>query len=389
MNPAKRFNLPASKLPGVGTTIFTVMSRLAADCGAIDLSQGYPDFPVPAALLARAEHHLRAGHNQYAPMAGLPVLREAIAAKTAAVYGVEVDPGEEITVSSGATEALFSAINAFVHPGDEVILLDPAYDAYDPAVRLAGGRPLHLPLSGADFDLDLEQLAAAIGPRTRMLILNTPHNPTGAVLRPARIRALVSLLRDTGLLLVSDEVYEHMVFDGREHASLLRYPELFERSLVISSFGKTCHATGWKIGYVIAPRPLSAEFRRVHQFVQFCVATPLQYALADYLASDPAHYLGLPAFYQRKRDLFCELLANTRFRASPSAGTYFQLADYSAISDEPDIDFARRLTREARVAAIPVSVFQASPPTAQRLLRFCFAKADDTLRAAAARLEML
>ncbi|RMF97758.1 MAG: pyridoxal phosphate-dependent aminotransferase [Gammaproteobacteria bacterium] len=381
--------MPPSKLPGVGTTIFTVMSQLAADQGAIDLSQGYPDFAVPAPLLARVEHHLRAGHNQYAPMAGLPALREAIAEKTAALYGVECDPGEQITITSGATEALFAAIHAFVHPGDEVILLDPAYDAYDPAVRLAGGRPVHLPLSGPGFDLDLDRLAAAIGPRSRMLVLNTPHNPTGAVLPASRIEALARLLRDSDLLVVSDEVYEHMVFDGEEHASLLRYPALFERSLVISSFGKTCHATGWKIGYVVAPRPLSAEFRRVHQFVQFCVATPLQHALADYLRSDPQHYRELPAFYQRKRDLFCQLLAGSRFRLTPSAGTYFQLADYSAISDEPDVDFARRLTRDAGVAAIPVSVFYAAPPADQRLLRFCFAKADETLRAAAERLEAL
>lgn len=372
-----------SKLPNVGTTIFTVMSQLAADCGAINLSQGYPDFAAPPGLLDRVVHHLRAGHNQYAPMAGLPELREAIAGKLAAVYGRTSDADTEITVTSGATEALYSAIEAFVHSGDEVIVLDPAYDSYDPAIRLAGGIAVHVPLRADDFGLDFEALAAAITPRTRMLVLNTPHNPTGAVVRAADMQQLATLVRDTNVLLLGDEVYEHMVFDGQRHESLLRYPELADRSLAVFSFGKTYHATGWKIGYVVAAPALTAEFRRVHQFVQFCVATPLQHALADFLVSDPQHYLELAAFYQQKRDGFATLLAPSRFKLQPSAGTYFQLADYSAITDEPDTDYARRLTLEHGVACIPVSVFCAQPPAEQRLLRFCFAKAEDTLERAA------
>lgn len=372
-----------SKLPNVGTTIFTVMSQLAADCGAINLSQGYPDFAAPAGLLDRVAHHLRAGHNQYAPMAGLPELREAIVGKLARVYERDADPGSEITITSGATEALYSAIEAFVHPGDEVIVFDPAYDSYDPAIRLAGGSPVHVPLTNTSFALDFDALAAAITPRTRMLVLNTPHNPTGAVVPATDMQRLTAMVRGTDILLLGDEVYEHMVFDGHRHESLLRYPELAERSLAVFSFGKTYHATGWKIGYVVAAPALTAEFRRVHQFVQFCVATPLQYALADFLVSDPQHYLELPAFYQRKRDRFAALLDASRFALQPSAGTYFQLADYSAITDEPDTDYARRLTREHGVACIPVSVFCASPPAEQRLLRFCFAKDEDTLERAA------
>lgn len=372
-----------SKLPDVGTTIFTVMSQLAADCGAINLSQGYPDFDAPAGLLDRVTHHLRTGHNQYAPMAGLPELREAVASKLAKVYEREADPDTEITVTSGATEALYSAIEAFVHPGDEVIVFDPAYDSYDPAIRLAGGIPVHVPLTNINFALDFDALAAAITPQTRMLVLNTPHNPTGAVVPAADMRRLAELIRDTNILLLGDEVYEHMVFDGERHESLLRYPELADRSLAVFSFGKTYHATGWKIGYVVATPALTAEFRRVHQFVQFCVATPLQYALADFLASDPQHYLDLPAFYQRKRDRFAALLEPSRFELQPSAGTYFQLADYAEITDEPDTDFARRLIREHGVACIPVSVFFARPPAEHRPLRFCFAKDEATLERAA------
>ena len=371
-----------SKLPDVGTTIFTVMSRLATEHGAINLSQGFPDFPVPAGLLDRVAHHLRAGHNQYAPMAGLLELRAQIARKTLALYGRSVDPESEVTVTSGATEALFSAIHAVVHGGDEVLCLDPAYDSYDPAIRLAGGRAVHIPLRQPGFGVDWERVRMAITPRTRLLILNSPHNPTGAVLSSADIAALTGLVASSPLLLLSDEVYEHMIFDGRRHESLLRYPELAERSLVVSSFGKTYHATGWKIGYCVAPAALTREFRRVHQFVQFCVVTPLQWALADFLESDPAHYLGLPAFYQAKRDRFCALLEPSRFKFTPSAGTYFQLLDYSAITSVPDVDYARRLTTEAGVACIPVSVFCAEPP-ATRLLRFCFAKDSGTLGRAA------
>ncbi|MFW2405659.1 MAG: pyridoxal phosphate-dependent aminotransferase [Gammaproteobacteria bacterium] len=371
---------PSSKLPGLGTTIFTVMSQLAADCGAINLSQGFPDFEPPEALLDRVRHHLRAGRNQYAPMAGVPELRRQIAAKTERMYARRTDADTEVTVTSGATEALYTAITAFTHPGDEVIVFDPAYDSYDPAITLAGGRAIHIPLLAPDFRIDWNRVADAINARTRMIVLNTPHNPTGSVLDDADMRALASLVEPTDILLLGDEVYEHIIFDGRTHASLLRYPELANRSLVVSSFGKTFHMTGWKIGYCVAPPDLTAEFRRVHQFVQFCVVTPMQIALADFLATETGmnHYLDLPAFYEAKRDAFCEMLRSSRFQFTPSAGTYFQLVDYSSITDEADTDLARRLTREAGVASIPVSVFYESPPD-QHLLRFCFAKDAQTL----------
>lgn len=371
-----------SKLPDVGTTIFTVMSQLAKDSGAINLSQGFPDFSAPQGLLDRVTHHLQAGNNQYAPMAGIPELREQIAAKTERLYGRKTNPDTEVTVTSGATEALFSAIEAFVHGGDEVIIFDPAYDSYEPAITLAGGRAVHIPMLAPEFKVDWNLVADAIDANTRMIILNTPHNPTGAVLDAEDMRKLDELVRDTEIILLGDEVYEHIIFDRREHASLLRSAELARRSLVISSFGKTYHATGWKIGYCVAPAGLMDEFRRVHQFVQFCVVTPLQFALADYLASDPEHYLNLPRFYEEKRDRFCALLEPSRFTFVPSAGTYFQLVDYTAISTEGDVEFARRLTTEHGVACIPVSVFYASPPE-QRLLRFCFAKHPDTLEKAA------
>lgn len=370
-----------SKLPGLGTTIFTVMSQLANDCDAINLSQGFPDFAAPDALLERVSHHLRAGHNQYAPMAGVPELRQQIAHKTERVYGCRVDADTEITVTSGATEALFTAIEAFVHPGDEVIVFDPAYDSYDPAITLAGGRAVHIPLLAPDFRVDWDQVADAIGERTCMIVLNTPHNPTGAVLDDRDMESLATLVESTNIVLLGDEVYEHIIFDGRTHASLLRYPELADRSLVVSSFGKTFHMTGWKIGYCVAPAALTREFRRIHQYVQFCVVTPMQLALADFLEGGSDHYLALPDFYARKRDAFCDLLRPSRFHFAPSAGTYFQLVDYSAITAEPDVDYARRLTREAGVASIPVSVFYESPPD-QHLLRFCFAKDTRTLERA-------
>lgn len=375
-----------SKLPDVGTTIFTVMSQLAADCGATDLSQGFPDFPAPPALLERVARHLRAGHNQYAPMAGLPALREQLALKTRALYGYAPDPDAEITVTSGATAALYCAIQAFVGAGDEVLVFDPAYDAYDPAVRLAGGHAIHIPLALPGFRPDWGRVAEHLGPRTRLLILNSPHNPTGATLSSQDLDTLAELIRDTPVLVLSDEVYEHIIFDGREHASVLRHAELAARSLVVSSFGKTYHTTGWKIGYCIAPPNLTKEFRRVHQFVQFCVVTPMQHALAEHLAADPGHYLELPQFYERKRDLFCGLLAKSRFRFTPAEGTYFQLVDYSAITSENDVDYARRLTREVGVGCIPVSVFYGRPPAGQRLLRFCFAKETATLERAGERL---
>jgi methionine aminotransferase len=371
-----------SKLPDVGTTIFTVMSQMALEYDAINLSQGYPDFPPPERLLERVTAHLRNGHNQYAPMAGVPELRVNIAAKTENLYGRRVDPDIEITVTSGATEALFCAIEAFVHPGDEVIVFDPAYDSYDPAIRLAGGHAIHIPLTAPEFHVDWNRVAEALNDNTRLIIINTPHNPTGAVWDRDDMSTLAELVRDTDILLLGDDVYEHIIFDGRRHESLLRDPELARRSLVVSSFGKTYHATGWKVGYCIAPADLMREFRRVHQFVQFCVATPLQYALADFLESDASHYLNLPRFYEAKRDQFCQLLEPSRFRLIPSAGTYFQLLDYTAMSSANDVEYSTNLTQKAGVACIPISVFYANPP-AQKILRFCFAKDSQTLEKAA------
>jgi methionine aminotransferase len=379
-----------SKLPGVGTTIFTVMSRLAAEHGAINLSQGFPGFEPPGRLVDLVDGHMRrGGANQYAPMAGLPRLREAIAAKVATYYGCRVDAESAVTVTSGGTEALFCAIQALVRTGDEAIVLDPAYDSYAPAITLAGGRTVHVPLHRPSFRPDWDRVRAALTPRTRLLILNFPHNPTGAVLDGGDLDALAEVLHDSSACILADEVYEHMVFDGRPHHSLLTHPELAERSLVVSSFGKTYHATGWKVGYCVAPPALTAEFRKVHQFVQFAVATPLQAGIADFMADCPQHARELPAFYQAKRDRFVELLAATRFRLVPAQGTYFQLADYSAVSDLPDVEFARWLTTQCGVAPIPISVFSAQPPVAERIVRFCFAKHEATLVAAALKLREL
>ena len=364
------------------------MSRLAQECGALNLSQGFPDFDPPQRLVELVAGQMRSGCNQYAPMAGWPALLESIAAKVADLYGCAVDPQAAVTVTSGATEALFCAIHAVVRPGDEVILLEPAYDSYEPAVELAGGRAVRVPLAGPDFHVDWDRVRDAITPRTRLMIVNSPHNPTGAVLAAADLDALEDILRRSDALLLSDEVYEHIVFDGRRHLSLLRRPALAGRSFVVSSFGKTYHCTGWKVGYCVAPPALSAEFRKVHQFVQFAVAAPMQAAFAQFLAECPGHARELGAFYQDKRDRFLELLAGTPLRAAPAAGTYFQLADYSAVSDLPDVEFANWLTRSVGVAAIPVSVFSAAPPSA-RLVRFCFAKNDATLVAAGGRLARL
>ncbi len=377
--------LPPSKLPRVGTTIFTVMSRLAQECGAINLSQGFPDFDPPARLVELVTDSMRSGINQYAPMAGWPALLEAIGAKVRDLYGCEVDPHSSVTVTSGATEALFCAVHAVVRPGDEVILLEPAYDSYEPAVELAGGRAVRIPLLRPGYRVDWDRVRDAISPRTRLIIVNSPHNPTGAVFDAADLDALEHALRDNGVLVLSDEVYEHIVFDGHRHLSLLGRPSLAARSFVVSSFGKTLHCTGWKVGYCVAPAPLTLEFRKVHQFVQFAVAAPMQAALARFLDECPQHARELPAFYQRKRDRFCGLLAGTALHCMPSSGTYFQLADYAAVSELPDVEFARLLTREAGVAAIPVSVFSAAP-VAERMVRFCFAKNDATLDAAAGRL---
>jgi methionine aminotransferase len=379
-----------SKLPSVGTTIFTVMSRLAAEHGAINLSQGFPDFEPPGRLVDLVDGHLRrGGANQYAPMAGLPRLREAIADKVAAYYGCRVDPETAITVTSGGTEALFCAIQAIVRPGDEVVLLDPAYDSYEPAVTLAGGRTVRVPLRRPGFSPDWDRVRSALTQRTRLLILNFPHNPSGAVLTADDLQVLAGLLRNSPAFVLADEVYEHMIYDGRRHHSLLTHAELAGRGLVVSSFGKTCHATGWKVGYCVAPAELTAEFRKVHQFVQFAVATPLQAGIADFMAECPEHARDLPAFYQAKRDRFAELLGQTRFRFTPAASTYFQLVDYSSVSDLPDVEFARWLTTQCGVAAIPISVFSAQPPAAERIVRFCFAKHEATLAAAALKLRKL
>ncbi len=374
--------IPSSKLPGAGTTIFTVMSQLSEDYDAINLSQGFPDFQPPEELLDWVSHHLAAGHNQYAPMAGVLVLRERIAEKISELYGTQPDPVEEVTVTSGATEALFCAIHAVVRSGEEVIVFDPSYDSYDPAIRLAGAVPIHIPLLPPQFEIDWDCLKQRLNERTRLVIINSPHNPTGSLLSCDDIQRLANVLRPYDTFVLSDEVYEHIVFDERRHASVLENEELAARSFAVFSFGKTYHATGWKVGYCVAPRELSVEFRRVHQFNTFTTTTPLQYALADYLIERPEHYLELGAFYEEKRNLFIELMDPSGFEMKPSKGTYFQLADYSKISSQPDMEFARWLTVEHRIAVIPISVFYEKPPAAQ-LIRFCFAKEAATLREAA------
>jgi methionine aminotransferase len=374
-----------SKLPRVGTTIFTVMSQLAMQHKAVNLGQGFPDFDGPPLLREALARAMAEGKNQYAPMTGIPKLREQIAVKIARCYGRAVNPDTEVTVTSGATEALFCAIAALVRPGEEVILFDPCYDCYEPAVELAGARAVHVPLVLPSFAIDWQRLREAISPRTRMILINSPHNPSGAVLERADLDALAELVRDTGIIVLSDEVYEHIIFDGREHASVLRHEELAARSIVVSSFGKTYHCTGWKVGYAVAPPALSAEFRKVHQYVTFSTFTPAQWALAEVLEKDPQHDVDLPAFYQAKRDRFASLLAGTRFKLLPVPGAYFQIADYSEISDRGDLSFCEWLVQEKGVAAIPVSAFYETAPDA-RLVRFCFAKTNSTLEAAAERL---
>jgi methionine aminotransferase len=376
-----------SKLPNVGTTIFTQMSQLAVETGALNLSQGFPDFDGPQALRDALGWHAANGHNQYAPMTGLPALRQQVAAKIARSYGVQVDADAEVTITPGATQAIFCAIQAVIQRGDEVIVFDPSYDSYEPSVELAGGRCVHVPLAGQGFALDWQKLDEALSPRTRMIILNSPHNPSGALISRAELDQLAALIRDRDIYLVSDEVYEHLVFDGVPHVSVLAHEELYQRAFVVSSFGKTYHVTGWKTGYVVAPPALSAELRKVHQYVSFCGVTPLQYALADFMAEHPEHVEELPAFYQAKRDLFCDLLSASRFSFNRVSGTYFQLVDYSQIRpDLNDVDMAIWMTREHGVAAIPVSVFYQQPPQGQRLVRLCFAKREETLRQAAEKL---
>jgi methionine aminotransferase len=378
-----------TKLPKVGTTIFTVMSQLAAEHQAVNLGQGFPDFDVPEFLVDAHARAMREGRNQYAPMAGIPALRQAIAAKTLRCYGRKVDADSEITVTSGASEAIFDAVLAVVRPGEEVVVLDPCYDCYEPAIDLAGGRAVHVPLDPVDFHVDWDRVRAAITAKTRLVMVNTPHNPSGAMLSADDIGQLAQVMRGTDAFLLSDEVYEHIVFDGRRHESVLRHPELAARAFVVSSFGKTYHCTGWKIGYCIAPPALTAELRKVHQYNSFCSFAPAQFAFAQMIEAHPEHYDGLGAFYEAKRDHFAEQLSRTKLKALPVPGGYFQLVDYSAVSDLPDLPFCRWLTVEKGVAAIPLSPFYESPPPGQRLARLCFAKAEATLDAAIARLMKL
>lgn len=378
-----------SKLPDTGMSIFAVMTQLANDCGAINLAQGFPSFNPDDRLLELANKHLHAGANQYAPMSGVPALRHAIAKKTADLYGRQIDADTEITVCDGATEGLFSTIQAVVGSGDEVIVFDPAYDSYEPAVTLAGGVTRHLPLvitrDRPDFHIDWQQLAQSINSRTRLIILNFPQNPTGVILTADDLDALAEVTRDTSIYLLSDEVYEHIIFDDQAHQSLACHDELWQRTFIVSSFGKTYHVTGWKVGYCIAPSKLMAEFRNIHQWACYSVVTPLQHALADFMTLTPEHYRELPRFYEKKRDRFCDLVKNSRFTFTPAAGTFFQVLDFSEISEEDDVNYSRRLTREIGVASIPVSVFCEQPPPGRKL-RFCFAKDDAILEEAAGKL---
>ena len=377
-----------TKLPQVGTTIFSVMSQLAQEYDAVNLGQGFPDFEPPVALREALSRAVADGRNQYPPGIGVAALRQQVAKKAESLYGRGTDADTEVTITSGATEAIFAAIAATVRAGDEVIVLDPAYDCYVPAIELQQARAIRVPLQRPGFAIDWQRLADAITSRTRMLIVNSPHNPTGAVLAAADLQQLAALLRDTSIVLLSDEVYEHMVFDGALHQSVARHPELAARSFVISSFGKTYHCTGWKIGYCVAPPALTAELRKVHQYLTFASFAPAQWALAQMLEAAPEHHLELPAFYQAKRDRFRALLADTPLMLQAVPGGYFQLVDYSAVRDVDDIAFSQWLVREAGVAAVPLSPFFETPPDT-RLVRLCFAKSDATLEAGAIRLGRL
>ena len=383
---AKMFN-SKTKLPQVSTTIFTVMSQLANQHRAINLAQGFPGFDCSDELKSLVTKYLQQGHNQYAPMHGVAKLREALAHKAKEIYGVGYDSESEITIVSGATEAIFNAITCAVHPGDEVIIMEPAYDSYVPAVNLSGGIPVFVRLNPADFSVNWEAVKQAITPKTKMMVVNTPHNPTGFVWTADDLVQLEKLVSGTEILMVSDEVYEHITFDGQKHLSLMTNPELQRRTFICGSFGKTYHVTGWKIGYCLAPALLTKEFRKVHQYVTFSTATPLQYALAEYL-ENPIHYLELSAFYQRKRDVFCQGLASTRFHFKPAQGSFFQMVQYGHFSGENDFDIATRLISEVGVAAIPVSAFY-HDKTDLKMLRFCFAKTDEELERAIALLEKL
>lgn len=373
-----------SKLPDVGLTIFSVMTQLSNDYNAINLSQGFPDFDVHPDLLDLVNKYMRSGHNQYAPMQGVLILREMIAEKVMELYNAIYDPLSEITVTSGATEALFAAIAAVVHNGDEVIVLEPAFDSYVPAIELNGGIPVYVKFKFPEYGIDWDEVKQSVTSKTRLIILNSPHNPTGAVLSGDDIAALKNIVKDTKILILSDEVYEHIIFDGIRHESISRHPELLSRSFVISSFGKTYHTTGWKIGYCLAPAPLSKEFQTVHQFLTFASNTPIQFAYAEFMRNKDV-YLNLSTFYQQKRDRFLKLIEKSRFKPIPCHGTYFQMLDYSEISDESDIKFSKRLIMEHGVASIPPSVFYHQKDD-HNVLRFCFAKKDETLDKAAEKL---
>jgi len=389
MNASTPFATPRieSRLPNVGTTIFTVMSALAQEVGAVNLGQGFPDFDCDPALVNHVTDAMREGLNQYPPMTGVPLLRQRVADKIEALYGRRYDANTEITITAGATQGILTAILCCVHPGDEVIVLEPCYDSYAPNIELAGGKVVRVPLTPGTFRPDFARIAAALSPRTRLVMVNTPHNPSATVWTRAELQQLADLLASTQALLLADEVYEHMVYDQQPHISVASVPGLVERAFVVSSFGKTYHVTGWKVGYVAAPAALTAEFRKVHQFNVFTVNTPMQHGLAAFMA-EPAHHLGLPAFYQRKRDLFRAGLAATRLRVLASRGSYFQCVDYSAVSALPEADFCRFLTTEIGVAAIPLAAFYQGGYE-QRIARFCFAKKDETLQLALARLARL
>jgi methionine aminotransferase len=376
-----------TKLPTVGTTIFTVMSTLAAEKNAVNLGQGFPDFHCDPALVDRVTEAMQQGLNQYPPMAGVPVLRDAVTAKIKALYGRDYNATSEITITAGATQAIITIILAVVHAGDEVIVLEPCYDSYVPNIDLAGGVPVRVPLTPGTFRPDFDKISAAITPKTRAIIVNSPHNPSGMVWTHEEMLRLQEILAPTNVLLISDEVYEHMVFDGRQHQSAARYAGLAARAFIVSSFGKTYHVTGWKVGFVAAPAALTAEFRKVHQFNVFTVNTPVQYGLAIYM-TDPKPYLELSAFYERKRDLFREGLKRTRFKLLPGEGTYFQCVDISEVSPLGETEFCKWLTTEVGVAAIPLSAFYGNGFD-QRVVRFCFAKKDETLNAALQRLQAL
>lgn len=370
-----------SKLPFTGTSIFAVMSALAKEHNAINLSQGFPDFPVSEELIKLVNSYMKKGLNQYAPMPGILPLREGISEMFETRYGVKYHPETEITITAGATQGLFSIISAFIRPGDEVVVLEPAYDSYAPAVMLQGGMVKYARLQAPDYSINWDTFPALISGRTRMIIINSPHNPTGTIIKAKDLKKLDTLLKNRDILVLSDEVYEHLIFDGQSHESICRYPGLASRSLVVGSFGKTFHATGWKCGFVLAPPQLTAEFRKVHQFVVFAVNTPVQHAIAGYLRN-PEHYIHLGSFYQEKRDLFLNMIKGSRFKAVPASGTYFQLLNYSKISDEKETAFAERLTREFKIASVPVSPFYHNQED-NKVLRFCFAKTTETLEKAA------